>query len=87
MSDTEIDERCRQIEALLAFPKVGPLSAAAIGVNLGTGDSEIRAALGSLLREGRIKQIEDGRFTGIPKLTQEPSVCGHQSDRETWRHR
>lgn len=65
--DYEPDERCRQITVLLAYPKVGPLSASAIATNLGTSEDEARTTLAALLRDGRIVQTGDGRLT-VPSV-------------------
>jgi hypothetical protein len=53
----------RQIERLLAFPRVGPLAAAAIAVNLGVPAGSLAAVIEALCEEGRILRLEDGRFT------------------------
>lgn len=55
MSDNyTCDERCRQIVTLLAYPKVGPLTAPAICVNLDAGEAEVREALQMLAIEGTV---------------------------------
>jgi predicted ArsR family transcriptional regulator len=71
MSDYDPEERRQQIAVLLAYLKVGPLSAAAIAINLGTSAEDIQAALASLLRDGRIVQTGDGRLTSPSAADQE----------------
>jgi predicted ArsR family transcriptional regulator len=87
MNDIDVDERRRQIERLLTFPKVGPLSAAAIAANLATGESEILAALKSLVQEGRIMHMEEGRFTGAPKRPARTRARDRRTDGETGQRR
>jgi DNA-binding transcriptional regulator PaaX len=71
MYNYDLDERCRQIVTLLAYPGVGPLSVAAIALNLGTVEPEIRSALETLLRQGQIVQMHDGRFASTSATEQE----------------
>jgi predicted transcriptional regulator len=63
MDEYDEGERRRQITVLLAYPRVGPLSTAAIAINLGIPEHEIRLALESLLQAGQIEQTSDGRLT------------------------
>src|SRR3954468_21911328 len=53
----------RQIETLLGYPKVGPLSPSAIAINLGTEEDTIQPDLDSLAQQGRIIRLRDGRLT------------------------
>ncbi len=60
---TKQEERHRQqIEQLLNYPQVGPQSAKTIAMNLGTSEKEIQPILESLVAQGRISQMSDGRF-------------------------
>ncbi len=56
------ERRRQQIEELLNYPQVGPLSAKTIAMNLGTSEKEIQPILESLVAQGRISQMSDGRF-------------------------
>jgi predicted ArsR family transcriptional regulator len=63
MDEHDEGERRTQIIVLLAYPRVGSLSTAAIAINLGVPEREIRITLESLLRDGEIVQTSDGRLT------------------------
>src|SRR5579863_9696214 len=54
----------RQIETLLTYPKVGPLSAAAIAINLGTLRPRIEPILAALVAEGVVEQIDHDLYIG-----------------------
>lgn len=81
MVGDDIEERCRQITVLLAYPKVGALSPAAVAANLGTTEYEIRTAVQALLRAGSIVQTSDGRladpFAPSPRSTADSGSQGH----------
>lgn len=53
------------IVTLLSYPKVGPLTAGAIRVNLGADEAEAKEALDALLAEGKV--IRAGT-TPVPHL-------------------
>jgi hypothetical protein len=57
------------IERLLAYPRVGPLSASAIAINLGTEQDQIQDVLDALVKEGRVVRTADARFT-VPTVMQ-----------------
>jgi predicted ArsR family transcriptional regulator len=63
MYDYNQDQRFHHIEILLGYPKVGPLSLAAIAINLGADENTIRPDLAALVDQGRIVRRRDGRFT------------------------
>ncbi len=54
----------RQIEQLLNYPRVGPLTAHGIATNMGVPQEKIQATLDSLVAEGHIVRASDGRFAG-----------------------
>jgi hypothetical protein len=64
----------RQIETLLGYPKVGPLSPSAIVINLGTEEDTIQPDLDSLAQQGRIIRLRSA--TSIPVTW--PRVHRHQ---------
>jgi phosphoglycerate dehydrogenase-like enzyme len=63
----DLGERCRQIENLLAYPAVGPLSAAAIAVNLAASESAVQEALDALLHRSRVRRVGLDTFTVEPQ--------------------
>lgn len=63
----DLDERCRQVETLLAYGKVGPLSAGAIAVNLGATESLVQDALEALLYQSRVVPVGIDAFTIAPR--------------------
>lgn len=56
-------ERQRQILTLLGYPRVGPLTTAAIAHNLATDEHDLQPDLEALLRAQRLIRLEDGRLT------------------------
>lgn len=56
------DKHARQIERLLGFPGVGPLTAEAIASNLGVPSGTLGAVLEALVQHGRLTQTGDGHF-------------------------
>ncbi|HET8628879.1 MAG TPA: hypothetical protein VFL91_15765 [Thermomicrobiales bacterium] len=56
------EERRRQIEWLLAYPRVGPLAAGAIARNLGAPEEAIAPLLAALVADGRLRRLADGRY-------------------------
>jgi hypothetical protein len=69
MYDYNQDQRFHQIEILLGYPGVGPLSLAAIAINLGADENMIRPDLASLVHQGRIARLRDDRFT-VPEYVE-----------------
>ncbi len=54
----------RQIEQLLNYPRVGALTAHGIAANLGASQEAIQPVLDSLVAEGQVVRMSDGRFSG-----------------------
>jgi transposase len=79
MDNDNVDERRRQIEALLTYPKVGPLSAAAIAANLADSEIDVRAALASLLQEGKIVPVGGDRFAGTSSSSPGRTASGGET--------
>lgn len=70
MNRFDLEERCSQIETLLAYPHVGPLTRAAIAVNLGVSEAAIQAPLQSLLQASRIRYIDTEHVTVTQRVAQ-----------------
>ena len=62
------DERLfqRQIVELLANPRIGPISVAAIAANLGVSPDRIIGALDALIRGGRLVRVLSDAYTAPP---------------------
>jgi hypothetical protein len=58
---TDQTQLAMQIERLLNYPKVGPLGADAIAINLGTDRRRIEPILLTLVDDRRVKQVRHDR--------------------------
>lgn len=56
--------QAQQIEVLLNYPKVGPLDASAVAINLGSDRRHVAPVLEQLVRDGTIEQVEHDRYIG-----------------------
>lgn len=64
--------RLRQIELLLGYRRVGPLTAQVIAVNLDAAEDEIAPILAELVREGRLVEMGGGRYLPADQAAQHP---------------
>lgn len=79
MTDAPARRIGRQIETLLAYPKVGPLGASAIAINLGTDEPAVRPVLAALVAAGHLTELDDGRYA--PGDRTRPGHAGPARDR------
>ncbi|HEX6796409.1 MAG TPA: hypothetical protein VF116_01705 [Ktedonobacterales bacterium] len=68
------DERLfkRQIVELLANPRIGPVSVAAIAANLGVSPDRIASALDTLVRAGQLICVSPDAYTAPPVVDGQP---------------